>query len=122
MMPIPNDYAEIINTLLSATDSGRANWSSTEYGFIISVLESRFSIWSGTDEETGVGFVSFALTDSKGRNLDTWYVDANEDEYDLMRRLYAGAKRQALGISKILSSIKDALSKGGTIGEDDAPF
>ena len=118
-MPIPSEYQEIISSLLSATNDGRAKWGKAKFGFEISVLESRFVIWSGTDEENDQGFVSFALSDDKGRTLDTWYVDESEAEYDQMQRLFAGAKRNAFGISKILASIQSAIQSGGTIGESD---
>lgn len=118
-MPIPSDYKEIIDTLLSATENGRAKWGKVKFGFEISVLESKFLIWSGTDEESNQEFVSFALTDDNGKTLDTWYVDGLEGDYDKMHRLFAGAKRQALGISKILAKIQTAIQSGGTIGESD---
>lgn len=123
-MPIPSDYKEIIENLFVATDSGRARWESTKFGFEISVLESRFMIWSGVDEENGVAFVSFALTDERGKNLDTWYVDESDGDYELMHRLFSGAKRQALGISKILENLKSAIKSGEVIGgaKDDIPF
>lgn len=125
-MPIPTDYIEIVENLLSATTSGRAKWIRTRFGYQISILESQFKIWSGTDEDNGRGFVSFELADDRGNSLDTWYVDDSEAHYDQMMQLFSGAKRQALGIPKILSSLKEAVKKGGIIGDsgglDDAPF
>lgn len=123
-MPIPSDYQNIVDNLLSATEAGRAKWGRTKFGFDISILESKFIIWSGTDEESDQGFVSFALADDAGKNLDTWYVDETDSDYDKMQRLCNGAKRQALGIAKLLSSLQVAIQSGEIIGksDDDLPF
>lgn len=126
-MAIPNDYKDIVETLYSATDEGRVKWSQARFGFEVAVQGSRFQIWSGTDEENGQAFVAFALTDEKGKTLDSWYVDESEPEYEWMHKLFYGAKRQALGISKILAGLKEVFDKGGVIGDegpsgDNIPF
>ncbi|HMQ14163.1 MAG TPA: hypothetical protein PKD21_12000 [Candidatus Competibacter phosphatis] len=126
-MAIPNDYKDIVETLYLATDEGRVKWTQARFGFEVTVQGSRFQIWSGTDEENGQAFVAFALADEKGKTLDSWYVDESESEFEWMHKLFYGAKRQALGISKILAGLKEVIGKGGVIGDekpndDDIPF
>lgn len=119
-MPIPNDYKDIVETLFSATDEGRVKWSQARFGYEVAVQGSRFQIWNGTDEENGQAFVSFALADEKGKPLDSWYVDESESEYETMRNFFYSAKRRALGISKILSGLKEVIGKGGVIGDEES--
>ena len=119
-MPIPSDYQDIVDMLLTATNEGRVKWAPARFGYEVTVGENRFIVWNGTDEETNRGFISFALTDRGGKALDTWYVDESESAYDSMGNLFAGAKRQALGIPKILAGLKEAIEKGGTIGDKGA--
>jgi hypothetical protein len=122
-MPIPKDYLDIVVKLLDATREGRARWYAGHSGPIITVAGSQFATWAGTDEETEVPFVSFALQSPKGEMLDSWYVDAGDAHYELMSQLYQGALRQARGIPNRLESVKKALETNKVIGEEkDVPF
>lgn len=130
-MPIPKDYVEIINMLYQATNEGRVLWKSERYGVSVKIDKLMLELWAGTDEETDVRFVTCALHSdmSKSRSAaDTWAVDAEDEHYQYMLELFNSAKRQGLGIPKMLDSIKLSLAEGKVIGEstsvdkDELPF
>lgn len=130
-MPIPKDYVDIINMLKTATDEGRVLWHPTRFGASVRVDKLTLELWAGTDEDTDIGFVTCALHNeaSKSRSAaDTWFVDANDEHYPYMMEFFNSAKRQGLGIPKILESLKLSLAEGKVIGEstkpdnDDLPF
>lgn len=116
-MAIPNDYKDIVETLATATNEGRVKWAATKFGMEVALSGSKFLLWAGTDEEQERGFVSFALSDKDGNTLDNWYVDEGANEYDFMRNLYSGAKRQAMGIPERLASIRNEIKNAEIIGE-----
>jgi hypothetical protein len=119
-MSIPNDYQELLGTVAELTDKGRVNWKFDGHAVEVLLEEDRFVIWAGTDERTDEGFVSFALKDKRGETLDSWYLDAGDEQYDFMNRLFLSAKRHALGIPDRLARIRDLLSKDGIVGKNEA--
>ncbi len=126
-MPIPEDYKEIIKDLSQATAEGRVLWRDTKYGIEIKVSNSKFELWSGEDEDTGIPFISFALSDLFGRRLDGWYVEKGEAEFEFMHLFFSNAKRKASGIDERLTSIKEVIKASKIIGdttsdEDEIPF
>jgi len=116
-MPIPNDYEDIVETLLEKSNSGLARWRSGQFGVEIELEDARFTMWSGNDEHTGDAFVAFALNNVNGATLDSWYVDDGDSDYDKMRLLFAAAKRYADGIPQRLKSIKEQLANATSIGK-----
>jgi hypothetical protein len=116
-MPIPNDYQDIVDTLLEKSSNGQAHWKRGQYGVEIEIDDARFSIWGGNDEHTGEAFVAFALNDASGVTLDSWYVDERDSGYDQMRLLFAAAKRYADGIPQRLKGIREQLAKATSIGK-----
>lgn len=118
-MPIPNDYRELLGSIAELTDKGRVNWKFDGHSVEVVLDEERFALWAGTDERTDEGFVSFALKDKRGETLDTWYLDADDDDYDFMNRLYLSAKRHASGIPDRLARIRKLIANGGMVGKDE---
>ncbi len=121
-MTIPNDYKDIVTTLLEKTNNGRVHWKKGRFGIEVQVDKSGFKLWSGTDEHTDEAFVGFALTDMKGATMDSWYVDASDSDFDSMNLLFAAAKRYAYGIPQRLTELKEAMSNQEYLGspeEDD---
>lgn len=119
-MPIPNDYMELLGTVGELTDKGRVNWKFDGHVVEVQLEDDRFVMWAGTDERTDEGFVSFALKDKQGETIDSWYLDADDEHYDLMNRFFLSAKRHALGIPDRLARIKAQLSKDGILGKNEA--
>lgn len=117
-MSIPNDYRDLLNSLTDLTDNARVNWKFDGHGVEVLIGKERLLIWAGTDERTDESFVSFALKDKAGNTLDTWYLDADDEHFDFMNRLYLAAKRHALGIPDRLKRLQESLKKGGVVGEE----
>ncbi|GAA6142603.1 hypothetical protein [Hydrogenophaga sp. 5NK40-0174] len=115
-MPIPNDYKDIVTTLLEKTNSGRVHWKRTRFGIEVQVDKSGFKLWSGTDEHTDEAFVAFALNDMTGTTIDSWYVDAGDSDFDRMNLLFIAAKRYAQGIPQKLRELKEAMSNQDYLG------
>jgi len=120
-VPIPNEYVDIVETLLLATRGRRVRWRIGSHGISVGIAGSQFAVWAGTDEQTARPFVSFALQDAKGEILDSWNVDMGEREYEPMNELYQTAIRQAKGIPEKLKELQKTLKTlktGGIIGEE----
>ena len=114
---MPKDYRDLLIDLLKMTDEGRVNWKSDQHSVEITVDENRFVLWAGTDERTDEGFVSFALRDTAGNTLDTWYVDAGNADYEFMNTLFGAAKRHALGVPNRLAQLRAKMSSVGKLGD-----
>jgi len=129
-MSIPNEYRDIVSDLLIATNESRVNWYIDRHDVQVKLQDAIVKLWSGTDEQTEVPFVSFALSDLKGKLIDTWFLDQGDNEYDHVFRLYTEAKRKALGIPQKLEKLRAQLKSGGIIGaspvnkseDDEIPF
>lgn len=123
-MPIPEDYREICQMLLEATQARRVKW--TEKGGTIAVQLPDFNVevWSGSDERTEREFVAVGLKDPKDQKLlDNWYVEEGDEDFAALRDLWSSARRQARGVPKKLEALRELLRRGGEVGEDDAvPF
>lgn len=120
-MPIPKDYRDILNNLAAMSDDGRVKWKSAPFGVEVAVKESKFVLWAGTDEETDRPFVSCSLQNHAGKTLDSWFVDAGDADFDFMNRLHGAAKRQAMGITKILAELRDVIESSSVVGEQKEP-
>ena len=116
-MPIPSDYRDIVVSLLEKTDTGHVHWKRERFGIEVEVENSKFTLWAGTDENSDEAFVAFSLNEANGATLDSWYVDENDEDYDLMRRFFAAAKRYAHGIPQRLSSLKESIENLGYVGD-----
>lgn len=123
-MPIPSDYLDIVFDLLKATKDSRVNWQNENHTIVVRLPKTRVKLWSGTDEETNLPFVSFALTDVSGRSLDSWAVDEGDTDFDTMHTLYSLSRRIAFGIPERLKDLRSLLATSSTIGEEeeDIPF
>jgi hypothetical protein len=118
-MQIPNDYREIVNMLAEKTESGKVHWRKEKFDISVAIEKSRFSIWAGNDEHTERGFVAFALQDSKGATVDSWFVEEGDDDYPLMQRFHGAAKRHALGVPAKLRQLAESISNASEIGDSD---
>lgn len=127
-MSIPSDYRDIIQGLLSATAESRVNWYIDRHDVQVRLQDVIVKLWSGTDEQTDRPFVSFALSDLKGKIIDTWFLDDGTEDYNIVFKLNSDARRKALGIPQKLDNLRAQLMEGGMIGfsasssDDDEPL
>ncbi|WP_339561021.1 hypothetical protein [Pseudomonas sp. EA_65y_Pfl1_P113] len=127
-MSIPSDYREIIHGLLSATAESRVNWYIDRHDVQVRLQDVIIKLWSGTDEQTDLPFVSFALSDLKGKIIDNWFLDQGTEDYNIVFKLNSDARRKALGIPQKLDNLRAQLTGGGMIGfsagmpDDDEPL
>lgn len=119
-MGIPSDYYEIVSILSQKTIANQVNWKGDKFTFYVVYDGARFSIWTGTDEDTEERFVAFGLSDEKGGQLDSWYVDESDGpDFSIMLSLFNSAKRYASGVPEKLRKLKDALASSNSIGFSD---
>lgn len=115
-MPIPTEYRDIVQMLASKTNEGNVNWQKGVYDISITINNSKFTIWAGTDEHTDEPFVAFALKDADGSAIDSWFVDESDFDYAEMLRLHKSAKRHALGVPNRLKELEKLISQMKTVG------
>lgn len=115
-MPIPTDYRDIVAMLAAKTAEGNVHWRKDRYDLSVVLENAKFSIWAGNDEQSELPFVSFALHDTNGSTIDSWYVEEGESDYSKMHQLYMSAKRHAAGVPDKLREIKNLLASTREIG------
>ena len=120
-MPIPEDYKDICQMLLEATNAKRVKWAEKGAAITVQFPEFSIEIWSGTDDRSERSFVGMALKDPKGQKLvDNWYVEEGDKDYAVLLTLWGSARRQARGVPEKLETLRQLLREGGDIGKDDA--
>ena len=119
-MPIPRDYLEIIDDLIAKTQKGRAGWQSAPFGVELNVQKDmKIGMWGGKDENTDEPFVSVALQDAQGKNIDNWYVDGSDADFARMNLFFSDAKRHALGVPQRLIKLRELIRSADFIGGTD---
>lgn len=115
-MNIPSDYREIIEMLADASEHDRVKWNATQFTIDVVISGSKFSLWGGNDIKSKRGFVALELRDQAGQKLDVWAVDENDADYELMKNLYASAKRKTLKIPQRLALVREEIRNSEMIG------
>jgi RecB family exonuclease len=116
-MNIPNDYREVVEMLANASNNNRVMWSAKELTVNVTISGSKIAVWGGDDVKSKRGFVAFKLADQDGNLLDAWAVDELDQDYELMQKLYADAKRMAMKIPQRLALAREAIRHATRIGE-----
>lgn len=110
-MPIPNEYHPIIEALLEKTGQGALDWEDNSLQISVVIDQSKFTIWSGSDEETNESFVAFGLFGkNQSKAIDSWYVDESDRDYDMAYSLFKLAKRHANGVPDLLKNLAERIS------------
>lgn len=98
---------------LGKTEQGEANWTETDVEYVFSLHLPRGSI---TIEEREEGRIRLAIVDSRGLEVDeyitSYRLGQSDDELslnDVLRDLYALAKRRALDTDKVIENILEDL-------------
>ncbi len=118
-MPIPSEYREICEMLVTATKDGRIAWIEKDGFFIVRLPDYSLEMWSGTDENE-TAFVAIGLRDPKERRFfDNWFVADGDADFDMMQALASTVRRQTGQIPQKLDSLRRQLMNGGKIGLDE---
>lgn len=103
-MAIPKVYNAIIDKIIEQTENGLIYWNKNTFEiFETNLGKNHVRIWAGQDENE-VPFVSFALLNEGRELLDSWFVEANENEYPKMKEFYDNVKRSK---KELREAIKD---------------
>jgi hypothetical protein len=124
-MPIPNEYRDICEMLLEATNEGRVAWTEKSGTLIVRLPEFNLELWSGTDDRDQTDFVAVGLKDPRGQRLiDNWYVQEGDKDFEMLRILNGSALRQVRRISEKLDTLREMLRSGNKVGveDDDVPL
>jgi hypothetical protein len=117
-MPIPNDYREICEMLLTATHEKRVTWTEERGTIAVQLPQFNLEIWSGSDDQTQKEFVGLGLRDPKDKQLvDNWYVEEGDEDFDALLELWRSARRQARGVPDKLEQVRQFLRHGGEVGK-----
>jgi hypothetical protein len=109
MMPIPNEYQELLKDLLAKTKAGKVEWRESPTGGKFYLAFSRFAleILSGGDEQAGY-FVRVVLRNEDGVGIDEFDVYGGP-EYATLEELHGLAQRKARKIDEALAELKAEL-------------
>jgi hypothetical protein len=119
-MPIPDNYRDICEMLLEASNALRVNWVEEGGFFVVRFPQFDLNIWSGVDRDSEKQFVALGLKEPGGRGLlDNWYVEEGDRDFEALQALYASAKRQSHQVAEKLEELRRVLRGKGKVGLDD---
>jgi hypothetical protein len=109
---------DLLPNLISRTISGGITWAgrpSPHAGYETRLSKYRLSVFEWQDPETDNEGITISILDHEGRQLDYMAADKYASRYAKFHELYQNARRNALGLDKVISEIAAAL-------EEDIPF
>jgi hypothetical protein len=114
-MPIPDNYRDICQMLLEASNAGRVNWVEDGANFIVRLPQFNVHLWAGVEDEKR--FVAFGLKDpgTKGY-LDNWWLEEGDQDFETLQKLYASAKRSANRLPDKLEELRALLKSNNKVG------
>lgn len=118
-MSIPNEYLDICEMLIEATNDGRVNWIEKSGTFVVRLPDYYFEIWSGSDDQNEE-FVAIGLKDPSERGLlDNWYLNEGDPHFDKLQTLWRAARRHAYRLPEKLEALRRLLRSGEKVGLED---
>lgn len=106
------DIEDLLDVVLTATTSGALRWEEeNRSSFFARLPKHRLDVWSGTDDDDGTRWVSVQLREPgpDGQVLDATTADQFSPRYDRLMRMFQIARRSALEVDAVISSIKQDL-------------
>ncbi|OSI14156.1 hypothetical protein LVJ85_09580 [Neisseria sp. Dent CA1/247] len=108
-MAIPKIYNEIIDKISEQTENGLIEWNKNPFEIFEAHLGTNYvRLWAGKDENEE-SFVSFALIDKEKEPLDSWFVDAYENDYTKMKELYDNVLRSRQELREAIQNLSITL-------------
>ena len=118
-MPIPKEYRDICEMLSKATADKRVTWIVDGTTYALHLPDFSFELWGGTDEQSNE-FVAVGLREPESRTtVDNWFVEESDQDFPMMRDLYASVRRQTGNVSQKLQALRELLKTGQNIGTAD---
>lgn len=109
---------DLLPKLLEATRRKKITWHAAAGAtFFSRIAERKFYVTQGFDEDSGETFYRFTIyigggdEPYEGRFIDAMYADRFRGAYSDLEELYSEARRNALGLDKVISDIDDELGK-----------
>lgn len=109
---------DLLPKLLETTRKKKIIWHEAMDDFFVSGLgERKFQVVRGLDDDSGEIFYRFSIyigggdMPSGGRFIDTMIADRFKGAYSDLEELYSEARRNALGLDKVISDIDNELDK-----------
>ena len=123
-MSVEEKYREIVKRLLAKTRDREVQWKDDSAGRSHGGVKGAFRVFFPQSSiflvyvspTAAPDFIRLDFTNSKGEVVDSWAVEDEESDWQLLKDLYVQVRHQALGFEDVLSDIEQAISKKGVIG------
>lgn len=103
---------DLIEPVTEAIGTGALKWQEeASSSFSVRLPKHILDVWTGVDDDDGSSWVSIALRDRGAGNqvLDTTTASQFSPRYDRLLRFFQTARRSALNVDAVISSIKQDL-------------
>ena len=111
---------DIVDKLLGRSELGKVNWhaSEAENTYLVTYSRSSFSI---TSDEVEPQFYRISAINENAVEVDSLeFRDPRDSAYTPVEALYNFAKRQAMGVEKVLDTLLQEIEDQSMV--DDFPF
>ncbi|HKO36409.1 MAG TPA: hypothetical protein VJV21_08015 [Pyrinomonadaceae bacterium] len=119
---VPEEYAELVEELVSKTHDGTIEWKTTvnQREFLAYFDKFTLSTRGGTDDEEN-SYVTVTLKDTTGRNLDSFTIWDSDPDWMKLSDVHNTARRRALNIDGAIRAIVTELRAKKKIGPRPEP-
>jgi len=116
-MPIPKEYRDICEMLISASEECRVNWvEKAGRAFSVYLPEFIFDIWSGTDEDDET-FVAIGIRNPNETSfIDSFHLVEGDKDFAILYELWKSVRRQTPKVSQKLEAFREILKAGQQVG------
>lgn len=110
-MPIPSEYAVVVNGLIASTESGKLKWkelSPQKNKFRAKTSKGFIEIGFGSGAY-GSNYFYLEIQDQRGERVHGFLIDDADGDFERLSRFYDRVLRIARGVDNILSELADEL-------------
>lgn len=133
---ISDDYIHLVEKLVERTKAGEVNWKSTvsDNEFMVYFKNFSLSVSTSYDPDEDRVFAYLSLRNDSGKEIDKFWIDQDDEHFQMISDMHAGARRKAFRIDEALHTIMSELNSDGAVGlkkkpaknvdnfDDDIPF
>ncbi|AGA07741.1 hypothetical protein CN151_15775 [Sinorhizobium meliloti] len=109
---------DLLPKLLETTRRKKITWHEPmDNTFVSRIGDRKFQVGQGFDEDSGETYYRFNIyigggdSPYEGRFIDSMVADRFKGAFSDLEELYSEARRNALGLDKVISDIDDELDK-----------